>query len=102
MYPAAAPRLLEGMTTARPTPDRSDVLALARLELIVAAREVPVDAPADAGLVSDLGVDPVTLREFVARLEYRYGISVPESDRRLLGTLDEVASYVVDRTADQA
>ena len=84
--------------TATPVLDRSTVLAVARLELLVAAPDVPADAPADAHLVRDLGVDSLGLLEFVARLEYRYGLSVPDADWPLLGTLDEVAGYVVDRT----
>ena len=69
--------------TATPVLDRSTVLAVARLELLVAAPDVPADAPADAHLVRDLGVDSLGLLEFVARLEYRYGLSRP---RRRLAT----------------
>ncbi|MET1060010.1 MAG: acyl carrier protein [Nocardioides sp.] len=83
--------------TATPVLDRAAVLAITRLELLVAAPDVPADAPFHVHLVRDLGVDSVGLVEFVARLEYRYGLSVPDTDWPLLGTLDEVATYIVDR-----
>ena len=83
--------------TATPVLDRTAVLAVARLELLVAAPDVPADAASDVHLVRELGVDSLALLEFVARLEYRYGLSVPDADWPLLGTLDEVAAYVVER-----
>ncbi len=79
--------------------DTASVLALARLELLVAAPDVPVDAPGDAHLVRDLRVDTPTLRVFADRLQYRFGMSVPDADLPLLRTLDEVARCIVVRAA---
>ena len=77
--------------------DAATILAVARLELLVAAPEVPVDVPADAHLLRVVGIDGPTFREFAARVEYRFGLSVPDAQWPGLGTLDEVASYVVER-----
>jgi acyl carrier protein len=75
--------------------DAASVLAITRLELLVAAPEVPADVPDDAHLVRDLGVDLATLRVFADRLEYRFGMSVPDADLPLLRTLDQVAESIV-------
>jgi acyl carrier protein len=88
--------------TAAPVLDHAFVVAIARLELLVAAPQVPADAPAHASLLDELAVDARTLREFATRLEYRFGLSVPDEDWPHLRTLDEVAAYVVGRTARNA
>lgn len=88
--------------TATPVLDRTAVLAVARLELLVAAPDVPADAASDVHLVRELGVDSLALLEFVARLEYRYGLSVPDADWPLLGTLEDVAAYVVERVGQDS
>jgi hypothetical protein len=80
--------------------DRDSVLAVARLELLVADPQVAEDVPAGATLARDVGVDHGTLHELFSRLEYRYAITVPEHDRRSLATLDDVATYVVSRVGD--
>lgn len=77
--------------------DAASVLAVTRLELLVAAPEVPVDVPADAHLVRELGIDAPTFEAFAARVEYRFGLSVPDTQWPGLGTLAEVAAYVVQR-----
>ena len=87
------------MSTATPAVLTASVLAITRLELLVAAPEVPVDVPDDADLSRDLGVDPGTLRAFADRLEYRFGMSVPDADLPLLRTLDDVAQCIVGRAA---
>jgi hypothetical protein len=77
--------------------DAASVLAVARLELLVAAPEVPVDVPADAHLLREVGIDAPTFEAFAARVEYRFGLTVPDAQWPGLGTLAEVASYVVER-----
>ena len=81
--------------------DHTSVLAVVCLELLVAAPEVPADVPTDVHLGREVGVDSLALREFVARLEYRFGLSVPDVDRPSLSSLEEVAAYVIDRTIDR-
>ena len=75
--------------------DAASVLAITRLELLVAAPEVPADVPDDAPLVRDRGLDLATRRVFADRLEYRFGMSVPDADLPLLRTLDQVAESIV-------
>jgi len=84
-------------TAVDPTVDPASVLAVTRLELLVAAPEVPVDVPADAHLVREVGIDAPTFEAFATRVEYRFGLSVPDAQWPALGTLAEVAAYVVER-----
>lgn len=72
-----------------------DVLRNLRAELGLVAPEVGPDVPAGASLKHDLGVDSLSVLELVARIEFRFGLSVPDEDWPLLGSLDAIASYVV-------
>lgn len=81
------------MTTTTLT--RDAIIELARAELAVAAPDVPADVAVDAHLRQDLGVDSLSLLEFVARLEFHYGLAVPDEDWPQLATLDAVADYVL-------
>ncbi len=58
--------------------NRSEVLDIVRAELAVAAPDVPPDADPNAHFGHDLEVDSLAVLEFVARLEYRFGIAVPD------------------------
>jgi hypothetical protein len=84
-------------TAVDPAVDPASVLAVTRLELLVAAPEVPVDVPADAHLFREVGIDAPTFEAFATRVEYRFGLSVPDAQWPGLGTLAEVAAYVVER-----
>jgi hypothetical protein len=77
--------------------DRESVLAVTRLELLVAAPSVAEDVPADARLARVVAGDAAVLHTLFDRLEYRFGIAVPGDARRSLHTLDDVATYVLDR-----
>jgi acyl carrier protein len=79
--------------TSAPTYDH--VLAILRDELALVAPDVGRDVAADASLKHDLGVDSLSVLELVARIEYRFGLSVPDEDWPLLGSLDAIAAYVV-------
>lgn len=85
------------MTTAfgAAAPAHADVLAALREELALVAPELGADPPAGADLKLDLAVDSLSVLELVARIEYRYALSVPDDDWPLLGSLDAIASYVV-------
>jgi acyl carrier protein len=50
----------------------------------------------DASLRSDLQVDSLALLELVARLEYRFNTSVPDEDWPRLGSIGEIADYLLD------
>lgn len=80
----------------QPTLDHATALAAARQELLTAAPEVAADADSGAHLRHDLGIDSLTLLEFVARLEFRFQLSVADADWPSLDTLDRVAAYLVD------
>ncbi|RYP88377.1 hypothetical protein EKO23_03345 [Nocardioides guangzhouensis] len=75
--------------------DRESVLAVTRLELLVAAPDVAEDVPTDVPLAR--AADSGALHSLFDRLEYRYAISVPADVRRSLRTLDDIAAYVVAR-----
>ena len=75
--------------------DRETVLAVTRLELLVAAPDVAEDVPTDAPLARS--VESGAVHALFDRLEYRYAISVPTDVRRSLHTLDDIAAYVVAR-----
>ena len=74
--------------------NRSEILSDIREELAVAAPDVPRDAATDAHFGLDLEVDSLAVLEFVARLEYRYGIAVPDDAWPTLTSMDAVADFL--------
>lgn len=74
--------------------NRSEILSVIREELAVAAPDVPPDAATDAHFSLDLEVDSLAVLEFVARLEYRYGIAVPDDAWPTLTSMDAVADFL--------
>jgi acyl carrier protein len=76
-------------------PTHAAVLEVLRDELELVAPDVGRDVAADASLKHDLGVDSLSVLELVARIEFRFGLSVPDDDWPLLGSLDAIAAYVV-------
>jgi acyl carrier protein len=74
--------------------NRSEILTVIREELAVAAPDVPADAATDAHFGLDLEVDSLAVLEFVARLEYRYGIAVPDDAWPGLSSMDAVADFL--------
>jgi acyl carrier protein len=74
--------------------NRSEILAVIRDELAVAAPDVPPDADTAAHLGLDLQVDSLAVLEFVARLEYRFGIAVPDDAWPGLTSMDAVADFL--------
>lgn len=81
------------------SPDRAAVLERIRAELAIAAPDVAADAPTDADLRYDLGIDSLALVELVARLEYEYSIAVPDEDWQSLSSLDAITDYLMERAA---
>jgi acyl carrier protein len=81
------------------SPDRTAVLERIRAELAVAAPDVAEDAPADADLRYDLGIDSLALVELVARLEYEYSIAVPDEDWQRLSSIGAITDYLLERAA---
>lgn len=76
--------------------NKQDLLTVVREELAVAAPDVPADADADADLRHDLDVDSLALLEFVARLEYRFSVSVPDEAWPQLTSITAVVDYLAD------
>ena len=76
--------------------NRDDLLAIVREELAVAAPDVPADAEESATFRGDLEVDSLAILEFVARLEYRFGVAVPDEDWPQLTSIGAVVDYLAD------
>ncbi len=74
--------------------NRSEILSVIREELAVAAPDVPADAGTEAHFGLDLEVDSLAVLEFVARLEYRFGIAVPDDAWSTLTSMDAVAEFL--------
>ena len=74
--------------------NRSEILSVIREELAVAAPDVPGDADPAAHFGLDLEVDSLAVLEFVARLEYRFGLAVPDDAWPGLTSIDAVADFL--------
>jgi acyl carrier protein len=74
--------------------NRSQIMSDIREELTIAAPDVSHDADSAAHLGLDLEVDSLAVLEFVARLEYRYGIAVPDDAWPTLTSMDAVADFL--------
>jgi len=74
--------------------NRPEILSVIREELAVAAPDVPVDADPAAHFGLDLEVDSLAVLEFVARLEYRFGLAVPDDAWPGLTSIDAVADFL--------
>jgi acyl carrier protein len=74
--------------------NRSEILSVIREELAVAAPDVPGDADSTAHFGLDLEVDSLAVLEFVARLEYRFGLVVPDDAWPGLTSIDAVADFL--------
>lgn len=74
--------------------NRPEILSVIREELAVAAPDVPPDADTAAHFGLDLEVDSLAVLEFVARLEYRFGIAVPDDAWPGLTSMDAVADFL--------
>lgn len=74
--------------------NHTEIMAVVREELAVAAPDVPSDADPTAHFGHELGVDSLAVLELVARLEYRYGIAVPDEAWPRLTSLDAVVEHL--------
>jgi acyl carrier protein len=74
--------------------NRSEILSFIGEELAVAAPDVPADAGTAAHFGLELEVDSLAVLEFVARLEYRFGIAVPDDAWPGLTSMDAVADFL--------
>ena len=74
--------------------NRPEIMSDIREELAIAAPDVPPDADSAAHFGLDLQVDSLAVLEFVARLEYRYGIAVPDDAWPALTSMDAVADFL--------
>lgn len=73
---------------------RPSVLDIVREELAIAAPEVAPDAEESADLRHDLDVDSLATLELVARLEYRFSVSVPDDAWPQLTSIASIADYI--------
>jgi acyl carrier protein len=74
--------------------NRPDIVDIVRQELAVAAPGVARDAAESASLKHDLDVDSLAIIELVARLEYRFTVSVPDDVWPQLGSIAAIADYI--------
>ena len=75
---------------------RSEIVTAVREELSTAAPDAPADAPEDADLRHDLGIDSLAILELVARLEYRFEVAVPDDAWPWLTSIGAVADYLLE------
>lgn len=73
---------------------RQSIVNIVREELAVAAPEVAPDAEESADLRHDLDVDSLATLELVARLEYRFSVSVPDEAWPQLCSVAAIADYI--------
>ena len=78
-------------------PDRGEVLEILEEELRAVNDEIPAVIQPDHHLEEAVGLDSLDIIEFVARIEYRYHVLVPDDDWQHLTTLDAVADYMLRR-----
>ena len=78
-------------------PTRDDLIEVLRTELRAVSDQIPDQLPLDRSLEADLGIDSLDVLEFVARIEFRYQVLVPDEDWPRLQTLDDIADYMQDR-----
>ncbi|MGZ3649776.1 MAG: acyl carrier protein [Bdellovibrionota bacterium] len=66
------------------------------------APEVPSDSiRADAPFRDQLEIDSMDFLNFAVRIHKEFGIEIPESDYRLLNTLEHCVSYVEQKCAPE-
>ncbi len=74
--------------------DRNTVTQIVRDELKAAAPQLPEGVDGSAEFKYDLDLDSLTVLEFVARLEFRFGIAVDDRDYDRLRSVDLVVDYL--------
>lgn len=72
---------------------RAEVLELLRAELRATNSELPGELPENVSL-TNLGLDSLDIVEFVARVEYRYHVSVADEQWQALDSLAKVADFI--------
>lgn len=77
--------------------DREVLILTLRDELCSSCRDLPPDIPADAHFRHDLGLDSLDLVEFIARIEAKFRVPVPDDAWEALASLERVADYVLER-----
>lgn len=78
-------------------PNREDLLEILEEELRAVNDEIPAVVEPDHHLEEAIGLDSLDVIEFVARIEYRYHVLVPDDDWQQLTTLDAIADYMLLR-----
>ncbi|MBK9369680.1 MAG: acyl carrier protein [Deltaproteobacteria bacterium] len=78
------------------TPDRQTLLRHLSDDLQRSCDELLQDPSPDAPF-SELKVDSLSLAEFVARVEQRFRVAIPDEEWRALGSLNQVADWLEPR-----
>jgi acyl carrier protein len=58
--------------------------------------------PGDANLVETLGIDSLSLVDFLLELERETGLRIPDEDLARLTTIDAIVDYVTERQPSAA
>jgi acyl carrier protein len=75
---------------------RQQTIDSIRDELEAVAPKLPRDADENASLRHDLDVDSLAILEFIARLEYRFSVTVADEDWPHMTTIASIADYLDD------
>lgn len=74
--------------------NRQETIDAIREELHAVFPNIPDDADENAGLRHDLDVDSLGMLEFIARLEYRFSVTVGDDDWPQMTTIGAIAGYL--------
>jgi acyl carrier protein len=78
-------------------PTRSEIMDLIVVELSAMRASLPTVVSEDLSFRQDLGLDSLAIVEFVARMELRFRVEIPDPEWKELVTLGLVASYIEGR-----
>lgn len=73
---------------------RQETITEIRDELQAVFPNIPADADVNALLRHDLDVDSLGMLEFIARLEYRFRVTVGDDDWPQMTTIAAIADYL--------
>ncbi|GAB2754445.1 hypothetical protein GCM10027020_03160 [Nocardioides salsibiostraticola] len=79
--------------------NRTEMVAIVREELAVVAPDHREEVSETANFREDLGIDSLAILEFVARLEYRFNVAVPDDAWPQLVSIATTTDYFSDSLA---
>ncbi len=76
--------------------NRTEMVAIVREELIAVSPDQSDQVSETANLREDLGIDSLAILEFVARLEFRFSVAVPDDVWPQLTSIASTTDYFRD------